>query len=167
MSQPQQQTQTQTQTPINVTNRKKIIEEIEFLREEWRVQHRPQAVCTLSPKTTAKISRHRHRYYKDVISLKPKWLTNDPIIYNKFYLTEDTKINIINGRVFDEYNLDCAIEKFQATTKVINQRMQKEIEVCECDLHGYGRICPIKKRYEKNAYQRKRKFEKKWAIKLK
>ena len=111
--------------------------------------------------------------HKDVISLKPKWLTNAPPIYNNFTTTKDTKINIINGRVFDEYNLDCDIEKFHLKTDVINNKMTKEIEAFElknlkeCNGSCVFGICSIRERYEKNAYQRKRKFEKKWAIKLK
>tara|TARA_R110001632_G_scaffold135223_1_gene250667 strand:+ start:352 stop:717 length:366 start_codon:yes stop_codon:yes gene_type:complete len=58
-----------------------------------------------------------------------------------------------------EYKI--ALKKFYASEEVKNNKMQKEIEVCECDLH-IGRICPIRTKYGKNAYQRKRKFQIKW-----
>ena len=72
-----------------------------------------------------------------------------------------------------EYKI--AIEKFHARTKGINQRMIKEIQEYESEfkrkncLGGGGIcgarwcICKIRERHKNNAYQRKRKFEKKWG----
>ena len=59
--------------------------------------------------------------------------------------------------------------KFDLKTEVINNKMKKEIQENELKIlrsgnesQGFSSIC-IRERYEKNAYQRKRNFDKKWG----
>jgi hypothetical protein len=62
--------------------------------------------------------------------------------------------------------------KFDLKTEVINNKMKKEIEAYElknlkeCNGSSVFGVCSIRERYEKNAYQRKRIFEKKWGYSI-
>ena len=69
--------------------------------------------------------------------------------------------------VLNEYKI--ALKKFDLKTEVINNKMKKEIQENELKIlrsgnksQGFSSIC-IRERYEKNAYQRKRNFQKKWG----